>query len=37
MLGKVTTEEDDNGLFRFTWPQSGHAAIAGNVGRTFMM
>ena len=37
MLGKVTTEEDDNGLFRFTWPQSGHAAIAGTVGRTFMM
>jgi len=37
MLGKVKTEENDNGFFRFTWPQSGHAAIAGNVGRTFMM
>ena len=37
ILGKVNAEEDDNGLFRFTWPQSGHAAIAGNVGRTLMM
>jgi len=37
MLGKVNAEEDDSGFFRFTWPQSGPAAIAGNVGRTFMM
>ena len=37
MLGKVSTEEDDTGFFHFTWPQSQHAAIAGTVGRTFMM
>jgi len=37
MLGKVQAEEDDKGFFHFTWPQSGQAAIAGNVGRTLMM
>jgi hypothetical protein len=37
MLGKVKTEQDDNGFYHFTWPQSGHAAIAGSVGRTFML
>ena len=37
MLGKVKTEEDSNGFFHFTWPQSGHAAIAGTVGRTLML
>jgi hypothetical protein len=37
MLGKVKTEQDDRGFFHFTWPQSGHAAVAGSVGRTFML
>ena len=37
MLGKVNTEEDEHGFFHFAWPQSGHAAIAGSGGRTFMM
>jgi len=37
MLGKVKAEEDGNGFFHFTWPQSGHAAIAGTVGRTLML
>jgi hypothetical protein len=37
MLGKVNAEEDEHGFFHFAWPQSGHAAIAGNAGRTFMM
>ena len=36
MLGKVETEEDERGFFHFAWAQSGHAAIAGNAGRTFM-
>ena len=37
MLGKVNAEEDERGFYHFAWPQSGHAAIAGNAGRTFMM
>ena len=37
MLGKVKTEQDDNGFYHFTWPQSGQAAIAGTVGRTLML
>ena len=37
MLGKVKTEQDDKGFYRFAWPQSGQAAIAGTVGRTFML
>ena len=37
MLGKVKTEQDDKGFFHFSWPQSGHAAVAGTVGRTFML
>jgi len=37
MLGKVNTEEDAQGFYHFAWPQSGHSAIAGSAGRTFMM
>ena len=37
MLGKVKTEQDDHGFYHFAWPQSGHSAIAGSTGRTFMM
>ena len=37
MLGKVNAEDAGNGFWRFTWPGSGHAALAGTAGRTFMM
>jgi hypothetical protein len=37
MLGKVNAEEDGQGFYHFAWPQSGHSAIAGSAGRTFMM
>ena len=37
MLGKVKTKQDDKGFYHFAWPQSGHAAIAGTVGRTFVL
>jgi hypothetical protein len=37
MLGKVKPEQDDAGFYHFIWPQSGQAAIAGSLGRTFML
>jgi hypothetical protein len=37
MLGKVDAEEIASGFWKFAWPQSGHNAIAGTAGRTFMM
>lgn len=37
MMGKLQTERDEAGIVRFTWPQSGQAAAAVEVGRTFML
>jgi hypothetical protein len=37
MLGKVDAQEDERGFYHFAWPQTGHSAIAGSAGRTFMM
>ena len=37
MIGKVNAEQDATGVWRFSWPQTGHAAAVAAPGRTFML
>lgn len=37
MVGKVDAAQDTAGVWRFTWPQSGHPAAIATAGRTVML